>query len=292
MPFMKSVVLPNRIRMPYVEQGDDDGVPLILLHGFTDSWRSFEPVLPLLPRSIHAFAPTQRGHGDADKPASGYAPQDFAADIAAFMDAIGLEAAVIAGHSMGGPIAQRFALDYPERTLGLVLMASFTTLRGNAGMEAFWASDVSKLTDPVGYDFARAFQLSTMARPAPAAFLDTIVRESLKVPARVWRAAFAGMLEIDVSKDLRRISAPTLILWGDRDSVTPASEQAALADAVTGSRLVVYPGIGHAVHWDDPERSAADLATFCAQFAVGAPLSAVMKRRRQSVQSVRSTSPA
>jgi pimeloyl-ACP methyl ester carboxylesterase len=64
------------IRILYVEQGNDDGVPLILLHGYTDSWRSFEPVLPLLPQSIHACVPTQRGHGDADRPVEGYAPAD------------------------------------------------------------------------------------------------------------------------------------------------------------------------------------------------------------------------
>ena len=282
MPFMKSLVLPNRIRIPYVEQGNDDGVPLILLHGITDSWRSFEPVLPLLPRTIHAFAPTQRGHGDADKPTSGYMPEDFAADIAAFMDALGLRAAVIAGHSMGGSIAQRFAIDYPERTLGLLLMGSFTTLRGNAAMEGFCASDVSKLADPISRDFAREFQVSTMARPAPAAFLETVVEESLKVPARVWRAAFDGLLRLDVVAELRKISAPTLILWGDRDSVAPASEQEVLADAIEGSRIVVYPGIGHALHWDDPDRAAADLATFCAQFAMPSTLSAASWRMRSA----------
>jgi pimeloyl-ACP methyl ester carboxylesterase len=281
MPFMKSVVLRNGVRTPYVEQGNDDGVPLILLHGYTDSWRSFEPVLPLLPRSIHAFAPTQRGHGDADRPDSGYAPEDFAADIAAFMDRVGIESAVIAGHSMGGPIAQRFAIDYPERTLGLVLMGSIMTLRGNAGMEEFWAAEVSKLADPIAPEFAREFQLSTMAHPDPA-FLDTVVQESLKVPARVWRAAFEGMLKIDVREDLKKISAPTLTLWGDRDSVTPASEQDALADAIPGSRMVVYPGIGHALHWDDPDRAAADIAAFCAQFAAPARLPTVTGRTKSA----------
>jgi alpha-beta hydrolase superfamily lysophospholipase len=56
------------------------GVPVILLHGITDSWRSFEPVLPHLPASIRAFALSQRGHGDSERPAAGYHPRDFAAD--------------------------------------------------------------------------------------------------------------------------------------------------------------------------------------------------------------------
>lgn len=269
MPFMKSVMLPSRIRVPYVEQGNDDGIPVIFLHGTSDSWRSFEPLLPLLPPSIHAFVPTQRGHGDADRPTSGYAPADFATDVAAFMDAVGLDAAVIAGHSMGGSIALRFAIDHPERTLGLVLMATFTTLRGNAGIEAFYASEVSRLTDPVDQEFAREFQVSTTARPLPAAFLNTIVQESLKVPAHVWRAAFEGLLELDIAGDLPKISAPTLILWGDRDSVAPAAQQDVLADAIAGSQLIVYQGVGHALHWESPDRCVADLAQFCDRFLSG-----------------------
>src|SRR5687767_4157033 len=132
---LPAVALPNGIRLPYVEQGDPAGVPMLLLHGFTDSWRLFEPVLPYLPASIRAFAVTQRGHGDADRPASGYHPQDFAADIAAFMDALQLERAIIVGHCMGSTIAQRFAIAYPERTLGLALLSSFATFRGNAAVE-------------------------------------------------------------------------------------------------------------------------------------------------------------
>jgi non-heme chloroperoxidase len=110
-PIIKSVELPHRVKLPYVEQGDPSGVPMILLHGYTDSWRSFEPVLPHLPQSIHAFALTQRGHGDADRPATGYRTRDFAADVGAFTDALGLGPAVVVGSSMGNTNAQRFAID-------------------------------------------------------------------------------------------------------------------------------------------------------------------------------------
>src|SRR3712207_9373020 len=91
---IESVELPNGVKLPYVEQGDPSGVPVLLLHGITDSWRSFEPVLPYLPASIRAFALTQRGHGDAERPAAGYHPRDFAADVAAFLDSQGLASAV------------------------------------------------------------------------------------------------------------------------------------------------------------------------------------------------------
>jgi non-heme chloroperoxidase len=104
---------------------------LLILHGVTDSWRSFERVLPHLPQSIHAFALTQWGHGDADRPLTGYGFHDFAADVAAFVDTLQLGRAIIVGHSMGSGVAQRVALDYPDRVLRLVLLGSFADLRTN-----------------------------------------------------------------------------------------------------------------------------------------------------------------
>lgn len=261
-PVIKSVVLPNQVKLPYVEQGDPSGVPVLLLHGFTGSWRDFEPVLPHLPESIRAFALTQRGHGDASRPAAGYRPHDFAADLEAFMDALHLEAAVIAGGSSGGFVARRFAIDHPERTLGLVFVGSPATLRGNPGVQKLWDSTVSKLTDPVDPGFVREFVESTVDRPVPQAFLETMVQESLKVPARVWRATLEGLLEDDSSRELDKIKAPTLIVWGDQDIFLPRSDQEALAGAVAGSRLLVYPGAGHTFYWEEPDRIASDLVAF------------------------------
>jgi len=267
-PAIESVELPNQVKLPYVEQGDPSGVPVLLLHGFADSWRSFERVLPHLPESIRAFALTQRGHGDASRPAAGYRVHDFAADLVAFMDVLQLEAAVVAGHSMGSSVAQRFAIDYPERILGLVLISSRATLRDRPGVREFWDSTVSKLTDPIDPDFVREFAESTFAQPVPHAFFETTVQESLKVPARVWRAAFEGGLEDDFSGELDKIKAPTLIVWGDQDATCPRSDQEALA-ALTGSRLVVYPGAGHALHCEEPDRFASDLAAFIEDLGEG-----------------------
>jgi non-heme chloroperoxidase len=261
-PVVKSVKLPNQVKLQYVEQGDPSGTPLLLLHGITDSWHSFELVLPHLPESIHAFALSQRGHGDADRPVAGYRPQDFAADLAAFMDALDLGSVVIAGHSMGSSIAQRFALDYPERTLGLVLVGSVTTWRGHPDFVELWDSVVSTLTDPIDPGFVLEFQESTLAQSVPPTFLETIVQESLKLPARVWKAALLeGLLEADFSGELEKIKAPTLIVWGDQDTLT-GSEQEALAATIAGSQLMVYPGAGHGLHWEEPARFAADLVTF------------------------------
>ena len=259
---VRELELPSGIRLPYVEQGAPSGVPMLLVHGYTDSWRSFEGVLAHLPKSVRAFALTLRGHGNADRPLEGYRPTDFAADLAAFMETLDLDPAVIVGHSMGSYIAQRFAIDHPERTLGLVLIGSFTSVRGNPSVVDLWASAVSKLLDPIDPEFVAGFQRSTVARPVPKAFLDTVVEESLKVPARVWKAALQGLFIADHTGELQKIRAPTVIVWGDRDEFFSRREQDALAAAIADSQLVVHPGAGHAPHWEEPERLAADLAAF------------------------------
>lgn len=261
---VKSVALPNQVTLQYAEQGDPSGIPLLLLHGFADSWHSYERVLPHLPASIHAFALTQRGHGDASRPAAGYSVTDFAGDLAAFMDALHLGAGVIVGHSMGSAVALRFAIDHPDRTAGLVLVAASSTMAGTAAARAFWDSTVSKLTDPVDRRLVREMTDSMLVKPVPQAFVDAAVQEGNKVPAHVWRAAFQSRwnLEGDFSGQLGMIKAPTLIVWGDQDARYMRIEEEVLASAISGSRLIVYPGTGHLLHWEEPERFASDLVTF------------------------------
>jgi pimeloyl-ACP methyl ester carboxylesterase len=264
---IKSIRLSTQVELPYLEQGDASGVPVVLLHGFGDSWRSFELVLPHLPNSIHAFALTQRGHGDASRPAAGYRSQDFAADLAAFLDELRLPAAVIVGHSSAGATAQRFALDYPARALGLVLIGSFITLRHHARARALWNDTVSTLSDPISPAFLREFQQGTFAQPVPGAFIETMIAESLTVPAFVWRAVFQGLLEDDFTGELHQIKVPTLLIWGDQDAILTRQDQQALAAAIPGAQLFVYPAAGHSPNWEQPQRFAADLAAFASQFS-------------------------
>ena len=261
-PAVESIALSSGVTLHYVEQGDRSGVPVLFLHGFTDCWRSFELVLPHVPASIRAVALTQRGHGDAHRPAAGYRTRDFASDVAEVVEQLGLAPAVVVGHSMGATNAERFAIDHPARTRGLVLAAGFASYRRNPAVMEFWQSGVSQLADPIDPVFVRGFQESTLAQPVPLAFVDMVVQESLKVPARVWREAFEGFLEDDVDRDPHRITAPTLVLWGARDALVTRADQDALVSAVKNSRLVVYERAGHALHWEEPERFAADVAGF------------------------------
>ena len=94
---VSAMVLPTGVTLEYAERGSANGIPVIFLHGVTDSWRSFEPLFAHLPPSVRAIAITQRGHGRSSKPEMGYTYRDMAGDVRAFMDALDVPAAVIVG---------------------------------------------------------------------------------------------------------------------------------------------------------------------------------------------------
>src|SRR6185312_8367995 len=104
-----SVSLSTGVRIEYVEQGKADGEPVVFLHGWPDSWFSFSRLLPLLPESLRAVALDQRGFGDSDRPESGYAIPEMAADVIAFLDALQIDRATLVGHSFGSFVARRAA---------------------------------------------------------------------------------------------------------------------------------------------------------------------------------------
>jgi pimeloyl-ACP methyl ester carboxylesterase len=259
-PRAKTVQLRTGVELRYLEQGSDSGAPVLFLHGYTDSHHSFDLLQPLLPRNLHAFLLDQRGHGDSQRPECCYTQQDFAADVVAFMDALGLQRATLVGHSMGSFIAQQVALDFPERVQALVLIGSAPT-GNNEGVRGL-NDAVAQLQDPIPPAFVRDFQASTVSQPVPSSYLDTLVSESLKVPARVWKAALAGLIAEDHSSRLGAIAVPTLVVGGELDGIFSVAEQRALAAALLHASLVLYPQVGHAPHAEVPQRFTQDLTEF------------------------------
>jgi non-heme chloroperoxidase len=245
--------------MHHAEQGDASGEVLIFLHGYTDSWFSYSRLLPLLPTRYHAYALSQRGHGDSERPHGGYGVDDLAADVVAFMDVVGAPQASLVGHSGGTITARRVAERYPERVARLVLIAAVLGLNEAAQQ---LLDEVRSLEDPVPPEFAREFQASTIHVAVPEPFFERVVTESLKLPARVWRSALEGLFATEDAADLKRIAVPTLILAGELDTYFPLEEQQRLAAAIPGARLMVYPDTGHALQWERPERVASDLDAF------------------------------
>jgi pimeloyl-ACP methyl ester carboxylesterase len=260
------------IKLPYVEQGDATGVPVVMLHGVTDSWRSFEPVLPHLPDDIRAIAVTCRGHGDAPKPERGYLIEDLAGDVVGLLDELEIERAILVGHSMGSWVARQIAIDHPDRVLGLVLAGAFQASLAGDPEAAAAMRELADVPDPVPDEVARVFQVSTLASPIAPELLDTFVAESLKLPAQAWRELFLGFAELDQPDGAEELRMPALLVWGDRDAFIPREVQDELIETLPDARLRVYEGVGHAVHWERPKRFAADVAAF-SRCSAGLPLS-------------------
>jgi non-heme chloroperoxidase len=153
-------------RLRYAERGNPEGEAIVFLHAYADSWYWFSRALPLLSPGHHAPVPDQRGHGGSDKPECGYTVDDFAADVDAFVKALGLGEVTLVGHSSGGLIAQRVALDYPRRFGRLVLIGAPTTLVHNEAV-AGAREEILALEDPVPIDFVRCFIEGTIHHPVP-----------------------------------------------------------------------------------------------------------------------------
>jgi pimeloyl-ACP methyl ester carboxylesterase len=256
---LRSARLASGITLQYVERGRASGAPVVLLHGLSDSWCSFEPLMDRLPPTVRAIAITQRGHGGSSKP-DDYTFEAMAFDVVGLLETLGIPAAVIVGHSLGAFVAMQLAVDHPERTLGLILMGAMATLEHDAAIEAMLGAVVMPDDEPVDAAFARDFQMSTLARPIPDAWLDGFVGESLRLPARVWRALLRTLLTTPALGDrLRAVRVPVTLLWGDQDVFATAAHQERLRAQMPGARLVTHAGGGHALHWEDPARCAADV---------------------------------
>lgn len=255
------VQLPTGLRMHYAEQGDSTAAPLILLHGYSDSWFSFSPVLPHIPARCRVFALDLRGHGKTDKPTTGYGMDELAHDVIAFMEDKSLRGVTLVGHSNGGYVAQQVAVAAPERLDRLVLVATTTTPRTITGIRDLEAL-VRGLGDPVSNDFIREFQNSTIHRTLAAEFVDQVVSESSRLPAYVWKGVMDGMLAMDAVTGLTDTDLSAMVLWGDADPLMPRSEQDALVKMFPDVVFKVYRDTGHALHWERPAKFARDLLDF------------------------------
>lgn len=254
----RQVELPNNVIINCVEFGSDQGQDVVFLHGYADSWRSFERLLQVFPPEYHCHAVDLRGHGDSSKPVCCYAMKDFVNDIRLVYDALGITTSTLIGHSMGSFIAQLFAATYPERMDKLILVSSACSTKQNPVLGEI-QDDIMQLEDPVAESFIAEFQAPSL--PVPREFLQLIIGESKKIPARIWKEVFKELSSVDHHDIVKQIRARTLVLWGENDGIFNRDDQEALTSRIEGSSLVAYQA-GHALHWEIPELVVDDIARF------------------------------
>lgn len=246
------IALKTGITMNYVEAGDPKGPVVLLIHGYTDSSFSYSRVIPMLDKNYRILAIDQRGHGESDKPETGYEMRDFAADAAAFLEALGVKSATVVGHSMGSFVAMQTALDFPDKVDRLVLVGTASTAKNEAVQQLLTA--VNALKDPVPREFAHEFQVGASSHDLPKDFFETVVDNSAKLPANVWKKALAGVAAKDFRPDLNKIKVPVTIFWGAKETIFSREEQEPLIKGLPNAKFVVYPNSGHAPNWDEPEK--------------------------------------
>lgn len=257
----KRITLNTGVTLEYAEQGVPEGIPVILLHGVTDSWHSFATTLPYLPGNLHVFALSQRGHGNSDRPGQGYSAAHFAADVADFIRKKKLERVILVGHSMGGMVAQQFAINYPQLLKGLVIICSDPAVSKNPGIPEF-VQEVMKMEGEPDRQFLTGFQQGTLANPIDTAYFNLLVNESMKLPVPIFKEIVLGMSRMDITTDLKKIAVPVLVLWGEKDAFFMREGQQALIKNIPDAVFVEYKETGHALHWEQPGRFSMDLVKF------------------------------
>lgn len=257
----------------YVERGQ--GFPVLLIHGLLAWSYTWRPNLEAIGTVGRAIALDLRGFGLSEKSGSRrHSLDDQVEVIRAFMDALGLEQAVLCGHSMGGEIALRFALRYPKRVRALVLVSSSAYLT--------WSKRpierVALGVPGISHLFARAvvlnrrFALGTLraAVRAPERIGETEVGAYL-LPARTpgaTSALIAVLRDIDfgaISARVREVRHQSLLIWGENDPWVPAHLGQRLAGEMPHSRLVMIPECGHVPQEEHPEQFNAAVLMFLAE---------------------------
>jgi pimeloyl-ACP methyl ester carboxylesterase len=260
-PTRSAAKLDTGVTVPFVFRGASDGLPLVLLHGWGESAGVFDRLLPELPEHFRVFAFDQRGQGEATKPHSGYALEDAAEDVRAFLDAVGVESGVLLGSSSGGYIAQQVAVSWPTRVQALILVGAPRSLHSRAP----FADEVEALTDPIDPAWVRrSLEWFPLAASVPDEYLNDRVRDGARMPAHAWQLTLAGLTSARPPSEVGKIRCPTLILRGEQDEVIPVTDHESLAARIPGSRLLSYADTGHLVLWERPERVAADVTAFLA----------------------------
>jgi pimeloyl-ACP methyl ester carboxylesterase len=265
-----------------------DGEPLVLIHGFTATWRCWLPVIAELVPRFEVIAPTLHGHdGGTALPArdTPHSISDAADYLERHLDELGVGTAHLAGNSLGGALALELAKR--GRARSVVGISPAGGLR--PGDEASAQQIIKVFTRMQKTTTASLKHLPrVMARPRLRRLaLRDVMTRGHQVPAAEALALATSSVRCDIVDDvyavlrsgdaslhgLDAITCPTLVVWGSEDRILPLDRHAPrLREEIPGLEFRVLPGIGHTPMWDDPgliARTIADFATAAAERAPG-----------------------
>ncbi len=243
MPLTKGPVVP----VHWVQAGS--GQPLVLLHGLGGDVGFWESEIAALSGEFHVIAVDLRGSGATPASAGGHTMHDLADDVAAVLDDLEIASAHVLGFSMGGNVAQAFALRHPERLDRLVLASTFAAMNPQARMFLDAVLDVYQqgTTAKQMFDLICPwlFSVPFLADPARRGYFVYPDNDPNEQPMDDWRKLYLAQQAFDVRDRLAAITAPTLVLAGQEDRLVSLCDAQALSDGIPGARLHVLPHVGH-----------------------------------------------
>ena len=235
---------------PVRYQAAGEGEPVVLVHGLSGSTRWWSRNVQAIAERYRVYLVDLPGFGTMRRSRRRFILAEAAGWLSEWMDAVGLKRAHLVGHSMGGYICLNLAASRPEAVRRLVLVAPAGVPTGRS---------------MVGY-LGPLLGAALYARPS---FLPVLVRDALRTgPTTLWRAA-RDLLAEDARLGLRRVEAPTLLIWGERDPLVPPAIGDLLRGEIPDSRLLVLERSAHVPMFDRPEEFDAALLAFLAGASVG-----------------------
>jgi pimeloyl-ACP methyl ester carboxylesterase len=231
-----------RYRVHYDAEGPAGGPVVVLVHGLggrAEDWRNLASYLTKA--GYRVYMPDLPGYGRSEKPADfSYSVPDEASVVVGFLDALGLKQVDLGGLSMGGWIAQRIAIEHPERVRRLILFDSVGIHEKPA-----WDTRLFTPTTPAELD-----QLEALLVPHPPKIPGFIAQDMLRISKKnawvIHRALDSALTGRDVTDNLLPgLKMPVLIVWGAEDKITPLSQGEKIHQLVPQSELEVFPGCGH-----------------------------------------------
>jgi 3-oxoadipate enol-lactonase len=257
------------INLHYDVYGSGD--PLLMIMGLGASSAAWDPALvEQLAKTFRVITFDNRGTGESDKPDAEFTLADMAADIAAVLDHAKTPRAHIFGISMGGMIAQEFALAYPERTRGLVLGCT------NCGASHSVPADPAAIAnlipapriDPIE-QARRAFSVACGKAFLNSAAGQEILSQAIAemgnypiTPMHTFMRQGQAIGGFDSFARLGQIKSPTLIIHGDDDSIVPYPNAEVLQGAIAGSKKHTLKAAGHMFFWEVPDEAARAAGDF------------------------------
>jgi 3-oxoadipate enol-lactonase len=261
----------NDVNIWYESSGS--GEPIVQVHGSIIGHVNFAPVTPLLAREFRVVDFDMRGFGYSDKPLEQYTMETWADDLAVLLDELELERAHVHGTSMGGLVAVQFAAKYPERTGGLILDCTLARYDTAAAInKRVWKALIQAYgwTEPF-WDLltVQAFSRNFIESDRFDKGLALLKRSSIAdTPPEVFLAISHAVETADSVPLLPLISAPTLIMIGDQDILTPyelgpkGAGARALQEQIPNAQLAMLAGCGHINLFEQPDESAHIISSF------------------------------